>query len=561
MSVRQQELLSHSAVALVGIGCRFPGGVRDTESLWNLLATGQSVMGDVPDDRWDADRYYDANPAAIGRMNVRRGCFVDQLKRFDAAFWGISPREAMRMDPQQRWLLETAWEAIEDAGMAPSKLRGSKTGVFVGAASHDYGTLQSDDLVNLDVHSNTGGTLSIAANRISYIFDLKGPSVAVDTACSSALVAISMAYRAIATGECESALAGGVNALITPNTSIGFSKATMLSPTGECFAFDQRANGYVRGEGAGLVMLKPLAQAIKDGDSIYAVLRGALVNQDGHTSSMTVPSIEGQSEMLRNVYDQAGISPHHVVYVESHGTGTPVGDPIEATALGTVLSKDRPNGDSCLIGSIKTNIGHLESASGVAGLIKAALVLDRDTVPPNTNFKTPNAEIPFADLKLQVADRLQPLPRFDNQTPVVGVNSFGFGGTNAHVVLEAAPEPLRSQRQPIVCERPFLLPISARDEASLRDGVRQYRQALAGVGDDLGDFCYSAGARKEQHPHRLVAIGSDTRQLQRRLDDWLRAAETSEGIVAGETVAAAASHAFVFTGQGVAVERNGHAAV
>jgi acyl transferase domain-containing protein len=361
MSLENPNTFSPSPLALVGIGCRFPGGVRDSQSLWNLLAQGRSVTSKVPPDGWNADRYHHPNPAAIGRMNVHHGCFVDQLKQFDAAFWGISPREAMRMDPQQRWLLETAWEAIEDAGIAPSKLRGSKTGVFVGAASHDYGTLQSDDLVNLDVHSNTGGTLSIAANCISYIFDLKGPSIAVDTACSSALVAISLAYRAIASGECETALAGGVNALITPNTSIGFSKASMLSPTGECFAFDQRANGYVRGEGAGLVLLKPLSRAIEDGNSIYAVLRNAVINQDGHTSSMTVPSIEGQSEMLRSCYGQAGISPHHVVYVESHGTGTPVGDPIEATALDTVLSQNRPNGDSCLIGSIKTNIGHLEA--------------------------------------------------------------------------------------------------------------------------------------------------------------------------------------------------------
>lgn len=300
-SVRRFQVLSDQdgTLALVGIGCRFPGGARDATSFWSLIASGRSAITEVPPDRWNADRFYHPDPLATERMVTKWGGFVDQLKHFNAAFWGISPREAMRMDPQQRWLLETAWEALEDAGVPPASLRGTSTGVFVGIAANDYHILQLSARNHIDVHTNSGGTLSIASNRVSYMLDLKGPSVSVDTACSSALVAVSLACQAIWSGECEGALAGGANALISPNSSIGFSKAGMLSPSGQCFAFDERANGYVRGEGAGLVYLKPLSRAQRDGDRIYAVVRAAVVNQDGHTSSMTVPGAESQAAMLR----------------------------------------------------------------------------------------------------------------------------------------------------------------------------------------------------------------------------------------------------------------------
>ena len=538
-------------LALVGIGCRLPGGVRDVESFWKLLVDGRSGITEVPDDRWNADRYYHSNLSVPGRMATKWGGFVDQLKSFDAAFWGISRREAMRMDPQQRWLLETAWEALEDAGVAPSRLRGTKTGVFVGISSSDYGNLQLLDPSRIDVHTNTGGTVSVAANRVSYLFDFKGPSMAVDTACSSALVAVSLACRAIWSGECEAALAGGVNALITPNSSIGFSKATMLSPSGECYAFDKRANGYVRGEGAGVVYLKPLSQALEDKDPIYAVIRAARVNQDGHTSSMTVPGVESQSEMLRLAYNDAGIPARQVVYVEAHGTGTSVGDPIETTALGNVLSLGRPDGESCLIGSVKPNIGHLESASGIAGLIKAALVVDRDTVPPNRNFETPNPNIPFGKLQLKVATRLQPLPRPNGASPAVAVNSFGFGGTNAHAVLEPSP-PRPSCHGPKRdnANRPLVLPISARDDVSLRDYAKAYRKSLEDESLDVSDFCYSAGARKEHHNERLAVMGHDAGGLRGRLDAWLRGSDSVEGVIAGRKNAEGGPLIFVFTGQG-----------
>ncbi|TWU31996.1 type I polyketide synthase [Novipirellula artificiosorum] len=541
---------SDEPLALVGVGCRFPGGACDANSLWQLLVDGHSAIRDVPDDRWHVDRYHHRDADTLGHMVTRRGGFVDQLKQFDAAFWGISPREAMRMDPQQRWLLETAWEACEDAGIPPSKLRGTSMGVFVGASSHDYGSLQMNDIANLDVHTNTGGTLSIAANRISYLFDLKGPSIAVDTACSSALVAVALACRSIWAGQCGAALAGGVNALITPNTSIGFSKASMLSPSGECFAFDARADGYVRGEGAGLVLLKPLSEAIKQNDRIYAVLRSAVVNQDGQTSSMTVPSVDGQCDMLRTAYREAGVDPRDVAYVEAHGTGTPVGDPIEAEALGRVLSEGRDVDDVCWMGSIKTNIGHLESASGIAGLIKAALVLEHKQIPANRNFDTPNAAIPLQRYQLKVPTQLRSLPTTEGQQPVAAVNSFGFGGTNAHVVMQAAPDRAPLRRDGTNAERPFILSISARDEASLREYAKRYRQRLKTIDHDLADFCYSAATRKERHELRLAVMGNDARQLRQRLTQWLNSGEASEGIVASRSMHRSNENVFVFTGQG-----------
>ncbi len=577
-------------LAVVGIGCRFPGGVVDAASFWELLIEGRSGIVEVPEDRWNRDRYYHPDRSVPGRMVTQWGGFVDHLDRFDPQFWGISPREAVRMDPQQRWLLEVSWEAIEDAGISPSALRGRSVGVFVGIAGNDYAGLQMPNHAGMDVHTNSGCTLSIASNRISYLLDLKGPSMSVDTACSSALVAMSQACQSIWAGDCDAALTGGVNAIITPHATIGFSKASMLSPDGQCFAFDQRANGYVRGEGAAMVLIKRLDDAIKAGDPIYAVIRAAVVNQDGHTSSMTVPGVEGQSAMLRRAYRDAGLPPSSVVYMETHGTGTPVGDPIEATALGEVLRQGRAADSRCLIGSVKTNLGHLESGSGIAGFIKAALVLHHDQVPKNLNFETPNPVIPLEQLGLEVADRPRPLPHQGSRRPVVGVNSFGFGGTNAHVVLEAAPDDhhcqaanetadaredrgarLRIPRNPshnghpskdARADRPHLLAISARDETSLRSYVQQFDRLLARIDAEsdsderqlgkvplLEDICYSAGARKEHHADRLVLLGSDAAEIRARMASWL-ADEPSEGVIEGKSSGSAGDIVFVFTGQG-----------
>ena len=538
-------------LAIVGMGCRFPGGLHDVKSFWNFLLQGRSAITEVPGTRWNLGRYYHPNPEIPGRMATKWGGFVDNLDLFDARFFGISPREAMRMDPQQRWLLEVAWEALEDAGIPPASLRGTPTGVFVGISSSDSASLQMNDRSTIDLHTNSGTTLSIASNRISYLFDFRGPSASVDTACSSSLVAISLACRSLWSGDAATALAGGVNALLLPESSIGFSKASMLSPSGRCFTFDARANGYVRAEGAGLIVIKPLDRARADGDRIYAVIRSAALNQDGHTATMTIPGQEAQEAMLEMACDQAGIKPCDVVYMETHGTGTPVGDPIEAAALGTVLCRGRAENEPCIIGSVKTNIGHLESAAGTAGIIKAALVLHHRTIPPNLNFKTPNPHIDFKALKLRVPTQVEPLPGRGGRPPIVAVNSFGFGGSNAHIVLEAAPEAARpSATPPEEAERPFLLPVSARDEEGLRRYARTFCAFLRNSPDDLADLCWFAGTRKEQHPHRAVFFGRDRAELRSRLLTFARKGHAGPGVVTGRYSGRTARPVFVFSGQG-----------
>lgn len=548
-------------LAIVGIGCRFPGQVTDARSFWKFLTEGRSGIVEVPKDRWSLDRFYHENPAVPGRMNTKYGGFVDNVDRFDARFWGITPREAMRMDPQQRWLLEVAWEAIEDSGTPPSKLSGQRVGVFVGIATHDYSGIQGQTFKETDAHTNSGSTLSIASNRISYLLNLRGPSLSVDTACSSSLVALSIACRSIWAGECDAALTGGVNLMCAPHATVGFAKASMLSPDGQCFAFDERANGYVRGEGAGVVYFKKLRQAIADGDPIYAVIRAAVMNQDGHTSSMTVPGADAQATMLRQAYQEAGLSPRRVVYMEAHGTGTPVGDPIEASALGRVLSEGRADQERCLIGSVKSNIGHLEAGSGIAGLIKAALVLHHGMIPPNANFKKPSPFIPFDDLKLEVVDRLRELPRQNGYLPVTAVNSFGFGGTNSHAVLEAAPPqvpPLDDTKVSYSkADRPYVLPLSARDPQALKSYATAYAQALdeiqAGKSKTkIADFCASAGRCKEHHEERLVVVGQSGDDLREKLRKWSDPEGKEEISLAwsGRNAAKTGDPVFVFTGQG-----------
>ncbi len=555
-----QKPATHEPLAIVGIGCRLPGGVNGPESFWQMMVEERSGIIPVPTDRWNRERWYHENVEIPGKMITKWGGFIHDFDKFDAQFFGISPREALRMDPQQRWMLEAAWESLEDAGMAPDSLRGSQTAVYVGIASNDYANVAQSDPRNVDVHTNSGSTLSIASNRISYLFDLKGPSVSVDTACSSALVAINLACESVWSGEATMALAGGVNALLTPDASIGFSKATMLSPSGQCFAFDDRANGYVRGEGAGMFVIKKLADAQRDGDRVYCTIRAAVINQDGHTSSMTVPGVETQAKMLEDAFAKAGIEPKQVRYMEAHGTGTPVGDPIETRALGQVLSRGRDEGDYCLIGSVKTNVGHLESGSGVAGVAKAALVLYHNMVPASLNFKRPNPNIPFEEFKLKVASELQPLPHLGDLPPVVGVNSFGFGGTNSHIVLGAAPAPAKAEKSglPLTLSkgapeaeviRPVLLPLSGRGEDALRDNVIKWRRFLRATDDDLREIASAAGCKREHHDNRLAFVASDKDSLIHSMTEWLATGDGGDS-VSGKCAGEAHPLVFVFTGQG-----------
>ena len=541
-------------IAIVGIGCRFPGGAADPESFWHALESGADAISEARPDRWSARFFVDPDPASPGRMYARFGGFLAEVDRFDPQFFALAPREAAFMDPQQRLLLEVCWEALEDAGLVAEELSGSKTGVFVGISTHDYGDIQLRDIYSADFYANTGGALSIAANRISYLFNFQGPSVSVDTACSSSLVAIHLACRSIWQGESRQAIAGGVNCILAPETSITFSKGSMLSPDGRCKAFDARANGYVRGEGAGLVVLKPLSRAQRDGDPIYAVILASAVNQDGRTHGMTVPSRAAQETLLRDVYQQADVPPHRVFYMEAHGTGTPVGDPIEANAIGSVLGHGRPADRPLRLGSVKSNIGHLEAASGIAGLIKAALVLKKQRIPASLHFQVPNPKIAFEKLGLRVQQTSEPFPVEDVRA-VAGVNSFGFGGTNAHVVMQALPPspPRRPEEAPAPSGRAYLVPVSGRTPAALVAAARNLAAFLTGT--DAGrsarftDLCYSASVRRSHHDHRAALVATSHEDLASGLQSFIEARESTAAPAPRDSVRTRRL-AFVFSGMG-----------
>ncbi|MEP6999079.1 MAG: SDR family NAD(P)-dependent oxidoreductase [bacterium] len=553
-------------IAIVGIGCRLPGGANDPDGFWRILRDKVDTIGDVPPDRWNVDAYHDPAGKRPGSITSRRGAFVHGMDLFDPAFFGISPREATRIDPQHRLLLEVAWEAMEDAGKLPSELAGTAVGVFVGISWNDYSAIQlaPGNADSIDTHTGTGGANSVAANRISHAFDFRGPSISIDTACSSALVAIHVACQALRNDECSIALAGGVNAMLIPAYFIALSRLNMLSPVGQCRAFDADGKGYVRGEGAGLVALRKLSDAERDGDRIYAVIRGSAVNQDGHTNGITVPSQASQEVVVREACRRAGVRPHDIGYVEAHGTGTPVGDPIEAHALGSVVGRHRADGDTCVIGSVKTNIGHLESAAGIAGLLKATLALAHEQIPPNLHFDTPHPGIPFERFHIRVATALESWPR--SATPrYAGVNSFGFGGTNAHVILGEAPacHPERAQRvegsapgchperaQRVEGSAPNILPMSARSAAAMRARAASLADYLGTLDETttLDDVCRTAAIRRDHLEHRLAVVATDAASMRQQLDAWL-AGEQPPGVRAGKATTAQ-KIAFAFCGQG-----------
>ena len=550
-------------IAIVGMACRFPGA-DSPEAFWQLLREGRDAIGEVPPDRWDVDALYDPNPDAPGKINTRYGGFLEKIDQFDAGFFGISPREAARMDPQQRLLLEAAFEALEDAGQTPERLAGSATGVFVGISSNDYARVFGGDLEQIDGYAGSGNALCIAANRISYTFDLRGPSVAVDTACSSSLVAVHLACRSLWNEETECALAGGVNVILSPQVTVNFTKAGAMAPDGRCKVFDAKADGYVRSEGVGMVVLKRLSKAREDGDEICAVVRGTAVNQDGRTNGIMAPSGLAQQAVVREACRRAGIAPSQLQYVELHGTGTLLGDPIEAKALGAVLAAGRLAGDRCAIGSVKSNIGHLESAAGIAGLIKAALAIRHRAIPASLHFDEPNRLIPFDDLPLRVQDRFTPWPD-DSGTPLAGISSFGFGGTNAHVVLGAPRRTTPCESARPQSDDAQLLPLSARSPQALRQLAKAYRDFLSGEvrpqspdekktgtaqlagytdlppscsepvpfsSGSLEDVCYTAAVRRAHHDHRLCVVGRSRAEIIEKLGRFLEG-EQSDGLAAG----------------------------
>ncbi len=560
--------MSDGSIAIVGASCRFPGG-DGLEEFWRLLVGGGEAISQVGPERWSTRFFYHPARSEAGKSYTWSAGLIDAIAEFEPAFFGISPREAVQMDPQQRLLLELVWHAIEDAGIPASRLAGKDCGVYIGASATDYSDLRLGDPAGADSYFMTGNALSILANRISYVFDLRGPSLAVDTACSSSLVALHHACEAIRTGRIASAIVGGVNLLLAPYPFIGFCRAAMLSPRGRCYAFDERADGYVRGEGAGVVVLKPLADAVAAGDPIRAVILATGTNADGRTIGLSLPSEAAQAALLDRVYGAAQIDPDALAFFEMHGTGTPVGDPVEAAAVGRTIGQRRR--EALPIGSVKTNIGHLEPASGMAGLLKAALALERGLIPPTLNCDSPSPNIAFSALNLRLLRAAEPLPT-GRGGHYAGVNSFGFGGTNAHVVL-AAP-PTREQRRPnpdearrLHDETPPLL-ISATGEAALRDLVAGWRAALGTIAEAGLEAAVRAAARgRDHHRDRLAVLGRAARAdpavlkglLANRLQGFLEGEAAAE-VVSG-TAVAEGKLAFVFSGNGAQFPGMGRAAL
>ncbi|MFO1043816.1 MAG: SDR family NAD(P)-dependent oxidoreductase [Planctomycetaceae bacterium] len=568
-------------IAVIGMGCRFPGA-HNVEAFWHLLSHGVDAIREAPEGRLATRTFFAPSPPKPGKSYSFWGGFLDGIDQFDPKFFGISPREAAVIDPQQRLLLEVGWEALEDAGLTQDWLSGRSVSVFVGASSSDYLQLQGQNYRNINAYTNAGGALSIVSNRLSYLFDLRGPSLTVDTACSSSLVAFHYACESLRCGESEAAVVGGVNVLLHQSAFIGFSQAHMLSPDGRCRSFDARGNGYVRAEGAGAVVLKPLRTALADGDAIHAVVLASGVNQDGRTAGMSLPNEEAQADLLRYVYRQAQVDTRRVSYLEAHGTGTAAGDPIEARAIGRVLGQGRSVADALRIGSVKSNIGHLEPASGMAGVIKTILSMKHGKLPATLHFQTPNPAIDFEALRLRVVAQQEAWTTAPDIRRIAGINSFGFGGTNAHVVLADSPNVSSTQNvkrstqahgnerdghtnrivlteglgDPTATPRvpTALIPLSAKSRASLTNLAATWSNWLGNSDSteqpDFEDLVYTASTRRTHHEHRLAIVASSSQQLKELLDAWLVGANRKEFSASRTSGSDHSKTAFVFNGMG-----------
>lgn len=534
-------------IAVVGMACRFPGA-PDLDAFWKLLREGGDAIREVPPDRWDAEAYFDPDPNAPGKMSTRWGGFLPTIDGFDAPFFGISPREAATMDPQQRLLLEVAWEALEHAGQSPDRTSGSRTGVFVGICNADYHQLILDrGAAEIDLYMATGSAHSVVSGRVSYTLGLQGPSVSVDTACSSSLVAFHLACQSIRSGESRMALAGGVNLVISPLTTVALSQSGMMAPDGRCKAFDASGDGFVRGEGCGVVVLKRLSHAVADGDRILALVRGTAANQDGRSSGLTAPNGPSQEAVIRAALEAAGMEPQDVAYVETHGTGTPLGDPIEVKALAGAFGAARPKSRPLLIGSVKTNIGHLESAAGIAGVIKTVLSLRHGEIPPSLHFRTPNPHIAWDAIPVEVCTTRTRWPRGDKGR-VAGVSSFGFSGTNVHVVLGEAPTP---PQVTTAKERPqHVLTISAKSETALTELAARYEDVLSEPGAPLPDIAFTANTGRAKLPWRLACAAGTVGELREQLASHLRGEQPTRLVAGKVRQLSRIGPVFLFPGQG-----------
>ena len=495
-------------VAVVGIGCRFPGNVTGPESFWQLLVDGGDAIGEVPPDRWDADAFYDPDPSASGRMTTKWGGFVADVDGFDADFFGITPREAAAMDPQHRMVLEVAWEALEHAGIPPDSLSGTRTGVIMGLSSWDYTIVNIERRADIDAYLSTGTPHSAAVGRISYLLGLRGPAVAVDTACSSSLVAIHLACQSLRLRESDLALAGGVQLTLSPFTAIALSKWSALSPTGRCKSFDANADGFVRGEGCGVVVLKRLADALRDQDRVLAVVRGSAINQDGRSNGMTAPNALAQRDVITSALRLADVTADSVNYVETHGTGTVLGDPIEFESLAATYGRGE---GVCALGSVKTNIGHLEAAAGVAGFIKTVLAVGRGYIPRNLHFTRWNPAIDASATRLFVPTEGAPWPAAAG--PRRGaVSSFGFSGTNAHVVIEQGPD-VPDSGAPAAVGTPHVSALMVSGKTAAR--VASMAAALAdwmsgpGAAAPLADVAHTLNHHRARHAKFATVVARD----------------------------------------------------
>ncbi|MDB9527375.1 SDR family NAD(P)-dependent oxidoreductase [Oscillatoria sp. CS-180] len=553
--VSELQQVDKEPIAIIGIGCRFPGGANSPAAYWQLLEQGVDAISTVPSDRWNVDEYHDPNPEAAGKIVTRYGGFVDHLQEFDAAFFGIAPKEAVSLDPQQRLLMEVAWEALEHAGVVPDQWSGRPVGVFVGISSNDYSRylLQRPE-ADVDAYLATGNSHSAAAGRLSYNLGLTGPSLAVDTACSSSLVAVHLACQSLRHRECDAALTGGVNRLIAPEFSINFSKARMLAPDGRCKTFDAAADGFARGEGCGVVVLKRLSDAIADGDNILALIRGSAVNQDGRSGGLTVPNGPSQQAVIRQALENADVQPDQISYIEAHGTGTSLGDPIEVGALGAVFGNSHTPEQPLYIGSVKTNIGHLEAAAGIAGLIKVVLSLQHETLPPHLHFHQPSPHISWSELPIVVTRQAQPWQQ--DPSRLAGVSSFGFSGTNAHVVLAAAPlnqqanphpQPHSENPTPHSPPRSWqLLTLAAKDPEALQELAQRYADWILEAKESLADICWSGHQLRSHFAHRLAIVTNSIEDAQHQLH-ILSNPSTTHLVHPTRTPR---KIAFLFTGQG-----------
>jgi phthiocerol/phenolphthiocerol synthesis type-I polyketide synthase B len=536
-------------IAVIGLGCRFPGDIHGPEALWQFLSEGRSAVGEVPPDRWAV--FDDGTPEGAAALadTTRWGSFLNDIDAFDAEFFEIMPREAARMDPQQRLLLEVTHEALEHAGIPADSLAETQTGVFAGACAGDYAHLASTDLSQVDAWYGTGGALSIIANRVSYFFDLRGPSVTVDTACSSSLVAVHLACQSLRSGDSNLALAAGVNLLLSPAATRSFDQAEAMSRSGQCHAFDASADGFVRGEGCGVAVLKRLGDALRDGDRVLAVVRGSAVNQDGRSNGLMAPNPAAQMAVLRAAYANAGVEPREVDYVEAHGTGTLLGDPIEARALGTVLGRGRAADTPLLIGAVKSNLGHLEAAAGIAGFAKTVLALQRGRMPANLGYQTPNPHIPFDKLRLKVvAEHTNWVST--GRPRRAGVSSFGFGGTNAHVVLEQAPA-----TTPVTTEAPHTavttLVVSGKTPERIASTAQMLADWMEAAGADvpLAEAAHTLNHHRSQHPKFVTVCARDRAQAIAGLRA-LAAGQSAPGVVGPHEGSCRPGTVFVYSGQG-----------